>query len=147
LVVYPPDISAGARLRVRAWRAWPAAGVLVSAGIALVAASLVGAALGISTAVLVYLGGFVVLAVAAFPERRLVRQVWAEDPGEAAALDDVLGEARVRLLGELLCAADDARADGELSGGEYRDLWRCVYDEVGALLALDPVRVEICGAD
>ncbi len=133
--MHPPDVAPGALVRVRAWRAWPKIGV----GVSLVAAALVSWPFGVppavATACLVYLGGFVVLGVAAFPERRLVRQVWAADPGEAAVLDDVLSEARVRLLAELMCAADEACADGELSAEEHRDVWRYVYEQVGALLS------------
>lgn len=145
LVVYPPGIGAGARLRVRAWRAWPVTGAMVSVGVALAASVVVDPLLAAVTGCLAYLGGFLALGASALPERRAVRQVWAEDPGESAALDDVVGVARVRLLGELLCAADDALADGELCEPEFQGVWRCVYDQVGGLLAPDPDRVDPVG--
>jgi hypothetical protein len=142
LVVFPPGITPGARLRVRAWRAWPVVGAVVSVVAAIAASSQVGYALAVATGCLTYLGGLAALGASALPERRAVRQVWAEDPGETAGMDDVLGAARVRLLAELLCAADEAQAVGELSDDEYRDVWGCVYGQVGDLLALHPMRLE-----
>jgi len=143
LVVFPPGITPGARVRVRAWRAWPVVGAVVATTAALAASWLVSPVLAVATGGLAYLAGFAALGRAALPERRAVRQIWAEDPGEAADLDDLLGPAHVRVLAELMCAADEAVADGELTGPEYRDVWRCVYDEVSALLAVHPERVEL----
>lgn len=137
LVVYPPGITPGARLRVRAWRAWPLAGAVVAATVALATAGVLAPALAVAAGVSTCLAGFVVLGVTTLPERRLVRQVWAADPGDLAALDDVLGEARVRLLADLLCAADEALAAGELTPAEHLAVWSCVYREVGGLLRLD----------
>jgi hypothetical protein len=137
LVVYPPDVTAGARLLVRAWRSWPMAGAVASAAAGAAAVPLVGLGPAAAACLLGYLGGLVVLGVASLPERRLVRQVWVEDPGECVALDEVLGPARVRLLAELLCAADEALAAGELSSVDHLGIWRFVYDEVGALLLVE----------
>ncbi len=140
LVVYPPGIAAGARRRVRAWRAWPVAGLVVVLAAVLAACSAGGApGVVVPAGCLVYGAGFVVLGAVAAPQRRLLRQVWAEDPGERATLDDLVCVARVQLLGDLLLAADEGLADGSLSREDYERVWASVYDEVGGLLAGDAI--------
>ncbi|WIE68578.1 DUF6611 family protein [Curtobacterium sp. MCLR17_054] len=73
LVVFPPGTTTGERLLLRAWHVWPAVGAVVALAALVLAVSV--PAVGTTTALLVYGGGFAVLARATRSLRPRVRSV------------------------------------------------------------------------
>lgn len=130
LTVYPPAIDAGARRRLRAWRAWPALG-LACVLVAVPLATSIPWGVALAAALACYAAGFAVLASLSAPERRAVHELWAMDPGESATADELLAYSRARVLGDLLCAADEALAQGTLSAAGHARVWGHVYRELG----------------
>lgn len=73
LVVFPPGTTTGERLLLRAWHVWPAVGAVVALAALVLAVSV--PAVGTTTALLLYGGGFAVLARATRSLRPRVRSV------------------------------------------------------------------------
>lgn len=73
LVVYPPGTNTRERLLLRAWHVWPAVGALVALAALVLAAEV--PAVGATTALLAYGGGFAVLARVTRSVRPRVRSV------------------------------------------------------------------------
>ncbi|PYY52603.1 hypothetical protein DEJ17_15890 [Curtobacterium sp. MCSS17_011] len=71
--MFPPGTTTGERLLLRAWHVWPAVGVVVALAALVLAVSV--PAVGTTTALLVYVGGFSVLGRATRALRPRVRSV------------------------------------------------------------------------
>lgn len=138
LVVYPPGISADDRMLLRAWRTWPAWGLatFLALEILLVPAIGPGAALGISTVVVLGAGAVVMAMTGA--NRCCVRTLTAVR--QAGANDTVAAERFVEFysLAHGLADADRSLAEGEIGAPEHELLvWR-VYDRMAVQASLGP---------
>lgn len=130
LTVYPPGISAAARLRVRLWRGMPTLGFALLLPTLLIGHTL-NAVAAVSVVIAASYAGFgLLLFRAASPERSQVRELWALGGRYARSEADVRLRAQLEDHLHTLCRAEVAHAGGRLDAASWQGIWADVYGQI-----------------